>query len=80
VTNLLKHRGEQNCIGKTLVMDEFHNLIFMFDISALTDTRQCILILQPCLMDLYTEQSNARLIVATDCIVSISARSKNKDA
>jgi hypothetical protein len=43
--NLLQHGSEQNCIGTTLVIDEFYNLIFLFDILAPTDTRQFILIL-----------------------------------
>jgi hypothetical protein len=79
-TNLLRHMIEQNCISTILVTNEFHNLIFLFDTSALTDTRQLILFLQACLMALCTERSNVRLIVATDCIISISAHSKNKDA
>ena len=31
-------------------------------------------------MTLYTERSNAQLTVATDCTISFSARSTNKDA
>jgi hypothetical protein len=49
-------------------------LLFSFEISAPNDTSQFILILQP-----YLERSNARVTVATDCTVSLSARSKKYD-
>ena len=52
----------------------FTIFLFIFKISSPNETSQFILILQPCL-----ERSSAHLTVVTDCTVSISARSRNKD-
>jgi hypothetical protein len=77
---LLKHRIEQHFIGTKLLIDEFHNSIFMFDISAPNEIRQFGLIQSPFLISLLSERSNENLILPSDSTITISARSKNKDA